>query len=198
MIKFELDKLTKKFLSAEDLSLWKKITEELDPIEKSNTADFNIKKKLKTEGLVRNRPLPLSTLQPLKLQKEQNSGQVIGKEIDRKKFRQIKKGKTRPEDILDLHGYTVSQAYSHLEKFLQKAVHRDLRLVLVITGKGALDAENNFEINSKGILRRSFINWLNTERLSQYIIQSLPAHRTHGGGGAFYVYLKQKSKIYQL
>jgi DNA-nicking Smr family endonuclease len=188
--------LIKKLLSAEDLNLWNKITKELEPIEKSNTVSFGVKKKLVTEGLVRNRHLSLSTLQPLKLQKEQKPSQVIGKEIDRKKFRQIKKGKTRPEDVLDLHGYTVSQAYSHLEKFLQKAVYRDLRLILVITGKGALDVENNFKINSKGILRRSFINWLNTERLSQYIIQSLPAHRTHGGEGAFYVYLKRKSKLY--
>ena len=56
--------------------------------------------------------------------------------MDKKTFQRLKRGKSRPEARLDLHGMTLDQAQGALFDFIPSARSRGLRLVLVITGKG--------------------------------------------------------------
>ena len=44
--------------------------------------------------------------------------------------------KMKPQDKLDLHGYTVAEAELELERFLQNSKKRGLRKVLIVHGKG--------------------------------------------------------------
>lgn len=86
---------------------------------------------------------------------------------------------------LDLHGLTQDRARTDLEAFLGRAWTEGWRAVLVITGKG---------IQGDGVLRRRTPEWLGAPHLAHIVAGVSPAHRRHGGEGAFYVALKRKPK----
>src|SRR5215510_12115377 len=56
--------------------------------------------------------------------------------FDRDVSRQLSRGKLVPQDSLDLHGMTLAGAERAVSDFLDRAAARDLRIVLIVTGKG--------------------------------------------------------------
>ncbi len=84
---------------------------------------------------------------------------------------------------IDLHGLTIDRAKPALEAFVFGAWERGDRVILVITGKGTL---------GEGMLRRLTPEWLASPPLRPLIAGVQPAHRRHGGDGAFYVALKRR------
>lgn len=89
-----------------------------------------------------------------------------------------------PIDIsIDLHGYTVDNAYEVFYKTWIYAIKNNLKLMLVITGKGD---RNRYSIRSE------LIKWINTPEISSYIIYISEAHNKHGGDGAFYLLLRRR------
>ena len=111
--------------------------------------------------------------------------------MDHKTHRQMTQGKLRPESRIDLHGMTLAVAQPALTSFLFGAHARGLRLVLVITGKGRRGDEYAPLPVRPGALRHSVPHWLHMAPLSQIVLQATPAHRRHGGEGAYYVYLRR-------
>lgn len=85
---------------------------------------------------------------------------------------------------LDLHGHTLESAYNALRNFISSAQARDMRMVLVITGKGREGAS--------GTLRAMFPRWLDEANLKKYIISYENAALRHGGTGAWYVRIRKK------
>ena len=112
--------------------------------------------------------------------------------MDAKLHNKLKQGKLRPQAKLDLHGLNLAQAQSVLTKFVLSSYDKGFRLILVITGKGRNTENNDIIPRRVGILKANFPNWLAIEPLSSKILQITEAHVRHGGGGAFYVYLKKK------
>ena len=113
--------------------------------------------------------------------------------MDRKAYGRMRKGKLVPEDRLDLHGMTADQAHSALIGFISGARARRLRLVLVITGKGRAGREAPHAMTARtGVLRHQVPEWLAQPPLSGFVLQVAPAHRSHGGSGAYYVYLRRR------
>ena len=95
-----------------------------------------------------------------------------------------------PQASLDLHGMTLAGAERAVAAFLDQAVARDLRIVLVVTGKGMrLEAGRLWG----GRIRAEFIGWLNRADNRGRVRAVRPAHPRHGGGGAFYVLLRRRS-----
>jgi DNA-nicking Smr family endonuclease len=43
-----------------------------------------------------------------------------------------------------------------------------------------------------GVLRHEVPHWLTSGALRPLVLQVTEAHRTHGGSGAYYVYLKRR------
>jgi len=74
--------------------------------------------------------------------------------MDRRRFEKLRRGKLQPEARIDLHGMTSERAHTALGAFLRDAHARELRLVLVITGKGQPD-EASVGPRRHGILRHS-------------------------------------------
>jgi DNA-nicking Smr family endonuclease len=109
--------------------------------------------------------------------------------MDRRRFERMRRGRLEPEARLDLHGLTSERAHAALTAFVLAAYARDLRLVLVITGKGRADDDAP---RRHGILRHSLPHWLAAPPLVGLILEVAPAHHTHGGTGAFYVYLRRR------
>lgn len=98
----------------------------------------------------------------------------------------------KPEARLDLHGMTAERAHGALNGFIASSYHSGLRLVLIITGKGRAGNDFMSGDGGHGILRRSVPHWLSMSPNRQRILQVTPAHRRHGGEGAFYVYLSRQ------
>lgn len=114
--------------------------------------------------------------------------------MDRKRFVALSRGKADPEARLDLHGMTLAQAHAALNGFVLRAHAQGQRLVLVITGKGASEpgaSEAYFALRPRGALRQQVPHWLASAPLSGVVLQITPAHRRHGGAGAYYVYLRR-------
>jgi DNA-nicking Smr family endonuclease len=111
--------------------------------------------------------------------------------MDRKAFTQMKRGKLRPEGKIDLHGMTLDRAQPALVRFILSAQASGKRLVLVITGKGRpVDRPGPIPV-PHGVLKHNVPHWLSVPPLAQAVLQVSPAHISHGGAGALYVYLRR-------
>ena len=67
-----------------------------------------------------------------------------------------KNRKVRPDGVIDLHGYRLHNAKIALQKYILNAYEKNIRNILIITGKG---------YNNKGILRKEVPLWLNNQNL---------------------------------
>ncbi len=115
--------------------------------------------------------------------------------LDKRTHDRLRKGKKAPEARIDLHGMTAAQAHGALRGFILSSHARGLRLVLVITGKGNT-TRNEIGImpTRNGVLRHALPQWLDAPDMHPMILQISAAHVRHGGGGAYYVYLKKKDR----
>jgi DNA-nicking Smr family endonuclease len=110
--------------------------------------------------------------------------------FDRDVARALGRGKAVPQDSLDLHGMTLAAAERAVSAFLTRAVAQDLRLVLIVTGKGVrLDGGRVLG----GRIRAEFLGWLNRADNRDRVRAVRAAHLRHGGSGAFYVLLRRRS-----
>lgn len=112
--------------------------------------------------------------------------------MDKKTHGRLKRGKLAPEARIDLHGMTADRAHAALTGFVLRAYAQQKRLVLVITGKGKRDDQQGPIPVRQGVLRHNVPHWLQLPPLSDVVIQVSAAHARHGGGGAYYVYLRRQ------
>jgi len=110
--------------------------------------------------------------------------------FDRDTARALGRGKLVPQASLDLHGMTLAAAERAVANFLDAAVAQDLRIILIVTGKGAR-LEGGRMLG--GRIRAEFVGWLNRDDNRSRVRGVRPAHPRHGGGGAFYVLLRRRS-----
>ena len=105
--------------------------------------------------------------------------------IDRRTKQRLARGATEIGGRLDLHGLTQAEAHAALARFLHSAQARDVKVVLVITGKGGSDREG------RGVLKRQVPLWLEGPELRSLVIGYDDAGIGHGGAGALYVRVRR-------
>jgi DNA-nicking Smr family endonuclease len=105
--------------------------------------------------------------------------------IDRRTKQRLARGATEIGGRLDLHGLTQAEAHAALARFLHSAQARDVKVVLVITGKGGSDGEG------RGVLKRQVPLWLEGPELRSLVIGYDNAGIGHGGAGALYVRVRR-------
>lgn len=195
--------MTRRHLKPDEIELWRKVTEKTEALNRTQTFDPETyaphaplknprrKEPLKLDGKSPPQPAARKTgfdLAP-SLPDRLNHAPV---QMDRKSFAKMKRGKLRPEARIDLHGMTLDRAHTALSRFILSSHGAGKRLVLVITGKGK-DRDEGGPIPVRlGVLRHQTPQWLATPPLSSVVLQVSPAHISHGGGGAYYVYLRRK------
>ena len=99
---------------------------------------------------------------------------------------------------IDLHGYTIEEANKAIEQFIQKCFDEGVTKIIVITGKGlrSKNVKNPYLSKDLSILKYSVPEFIeNNKTLTQFIIEITDAKIEDGGGGAFYIFLKNKFKI---
>ena len=112
-------------------------------------------------------------------------------QMDARMFGRMKRGKLVPEARIDLHGMVLAQAHPALTRFILTAQASGKRLVLVITGKGKPGSDAGPIPVRHGVLKHQVPQWLSMPPLAQAVLQVTPAHISHGGAGAYYVYLRR-------
>ncbi|MGE0238638.1 MAG: Smr/MutS family protein [Parvibaculaceae bacterium] len=122
--------------------------------------------------------------------------------LDRKSERRMTRGQVEIESRIDLHGTGIERSRERLLNFLTTSRAEGLRLVLVITGKGASPftrhtlhgADHYHAPERQGRLRRLVPDWFHEGVFREHIAGFQPAHPRHGGGGAFYVKLRKAER----
>ena len=137
---------------------------------------------------------------------EAESNKIKPKEINQKKTqykisfgeinKDLKKGRIKIDRRLDLHGYTLLDAYEKFKDEVIKLYNKNKRCMLVITGKGVhLKRKESTEENPKlfhGKIKKSIIDWIKEDQFKNYILTYQDAGFDHGGDGALFVYLRRK------
>ena len=103
--------------------------------------------------------------------------------LPHKILRNLRKGQYNVEAKLDLHGYTVEQAKREVDGFLQSCLQQQVRVALIIHGKG--------RHHPSPILKNKLNHWL---RSLDVVLAFCSAGTTHGSRGAVYVLLKQDAE----
>ena len=107
----------------------------------------------------------------------------------------LKRGKIKIDRRVDLHGYSLLDAYEIFIKEIKQSYQKNMRCVLVITGKGIYKRKKNDEEFPKlfhGKIKNSIISWIEEDDLKNYILTYQDAGIAYGGDGAIFVYLRKK------
>jgi DNA-nicking Smr family endonuclease len=119
--------------------------------------------------------------------------------LDGRTAERLRRGEIKPQAKLDLHGLTEAAAHRALITFVRGAHARGVRLALVVTGKGAkadaADAPFDLALDgrARGVLKAMTPRWLREGDLVDLVADVRAAHRSHGGAGALYVYLRKRA-----
>lgn len=112
--------------------------------------------------------------------------------LEPKYRKKVLRGQIGIERALDLHGLNQAEAHAALRAFLRSAQDQNLRLVLVVTGKGQRAQLSHDGFGDGGILRRSVPHWLREADLRTVVLGFEEASQPHGGAGALYVRMRQR------
>jgi DNA-nicking Smr family endonuclease len=110
--------------------------------------------------------------------------------FDRRLRQRVARGRETIDARLDLHGMTQSEAHAALLSFLRRAQANDVRLALVVTGKGAGTTTRETP-RERGVLRRSVPMWLSLPEFRRLVVSFEEAHPSHGGQGALYLRMRR-------
>ncbi|MEO1555555.1 MAG: Smr/MutS family protein [Pseudomonadota bacterium] len=194
--------MKRRHLRPEEEELWRKVaanTERLHPEKPLNPKDFVTTPQVKPRKKATFEAIPKTlTVKPQTPTTSTYLSPTIAQQVgaqpvqmDKKAFDQLKRGKLRPEGKLDLHGMTLERAHPALNRFILDAQSRGKRLVLVVTGKGKQRDDGGPIPVRFGVLRHQVPQWLSMPPLAPVVLQVTQAHVRHGGGGAYYVYLRK-------
>ncbi len=106
---------------------------------------------------------------------------------DRSPEKRVRRGKLDVGARLDLHGFTQDEAHAALTRFVLHARADGVRVALVVTGKGGRLRSGE---SAPGVLKQRLPQWLAAGDLRPLVAGYAQAHQRHGGGGAYYVFLR--------
>lgn len=196
-------------IDAEERALWQKVVEKADPLHKAarpptinsmRKAVSSASPRIPARAVLPPRPerfaigekaakhATVNRLQPGLEEQFAN----VASNMDKRNFDRLKKGKKPVDGRIDLHGMTLAEAHPALIGFVFEAHNAGKRLLLVITGKGKQRRDDWVMPERLGVLKHQVPQWLAMPPLSPLVLQVTQATQKHGGGGAYYVYLRRR------
>ncbi|MCW9033050.1 MAG: Smr/MutS family protein [Rhodospirillales bacterium] len=183
-------------VSPEELSLWRQVTSNVDPMKKKSTRlkitdhKGNMDQEPQPAGGKKAKPSAYPQVKPVNLTpkpkpkpKEPELSHGVAPGLDKRTAQKLRRGKVPIEGRLDLHGMTQNEAHRALDRFLDGAVNKGKRCVTIITGKG---------FQGEGVLRTQVPRWLNHTPNREKIISFTYGTPSQGGTGALVVMLRKK------
>ncbi len=113
--------------------------------------------------------------------------------LPNKDFNLNYKNKNNKIKTLDLHGFSLENANSKVEDFIINCSKRNVKKIIVITGKGlrSKNIENPYVSKDLSILKYSIPSFIKSKPDLMKIIKNISdASIEDGGEGAFYIFLK--------
>ncbi len=168
---------SKRELSTDEKKLWRRVaagvkTRKALPPESAETDEPPSTKRPHSTAVAKPSPPSLPTARAKPAPAPQHRGNE----------KRVRRGKLEIGASLDLHGHTQDTGRAALARFLRAAQKRGDRTVIVITGVGRA---------GEGVLKRRLPEWLSEPNIRPLVSGFAPAHRAHGGAGAFYVFIKR-------
>lgn len=159
----------KRELTDEERLVWKALTKDIKPLSK--------------EPKIAAKELPPAPIRKSRIQRIESKPEIAmppaSGQADSATVTRVKRGEYAIEAKIDLHGYTLEQAYEKLGLFVETNYRKGRRSLLVITGKS-------------GQLAREVPRWLSHSGLSRMILVVSSAPDKHGGKGAYTLLLRRK------
>ena len=187
--------MRKRDLSGEERALWSLVTRDVKPAKKKRRGrapDASLKTReapsLSAPGAALRLPPQPRDSKKAPAARRRNPPPAFGAG-DPAADRRAAKGLIPIGRTLDLHGLTEAGAHARVTRFILGAQADGARLVLVITGKGAARGGEG-----RGVIRRRFVDWVEAAPLRAAIARVAQAKPKDGGEGAFYVFLKRKTR----
>lgn len=173
-------------LTPEEARAWSRVTRSIHPIGETSEDFEHLLEALDSPDSKAPEPIKEKTVRKVPNQTVWNTPKKIDSTPapipDRGRERRVKRGKIEISATFDLHGHTQASAARVLPAFLMREQAEGARCVLIITGKGR---------GGEGVLRRRFLDWLETAAARPIVSGYSEAHARHGGSGAFYVFLRR-------
>lgn len=170
-------------LDPDDVALWEAVKKSVKRLEETQDYELPVKSR-KAKPEAKEKQAETATARKIAPKKMVSQPAAI---FDRTSLRKIKNGRSKIEDMLDLHGLRQPAAHKALEAFVKNARERGFGLVLVIAGKG-----DRFGAKEGGILRQQVPRWLASGELARLVLSFRTAAIQHGGEGAFYLRLRKR------
>ena len=193
--------MTRKKFEPPDLNLWDEVKNSVIPIKRTKRG-----RPAKVEKPVAAKSVAVARVveTPTPKIRVRNDAPALSS-FDRRTAQKLGRGQMEPEARLDLHGESLENARYALLHFISSRRMQGLRMVLVITGKGAspfarhtLHGLKHFHTPEReGKIRRELPLWLEEAQFRIHVVGFQPAHPRHGGGGAFYVRLRKHNGEYE-
>ena len=185
--------MTKKRFEVPDQALWEEVKSSVSPIKRARRSKAKIEISPSASEIFS---------KPVQIQQVMRPARTTAPALaafDRRTAQKLGRGQSEPEARIDLHGETLENARFALLHFLSSRRMQGMRLVLVITGKGAspfarhtLHGIKHFNTPEReGKIRRELPMWLEETQFRVHVVGFQPSHPRHGGGGAFYVRLRK-------
>lgn len=164
---------SKRELSADERALWRRVAEGVKARDRLAVARQHAKAQQTKIASA-----PSTAIAPMP---RPRTAKTAAPPQDRGAEKRVRRGRVEIGGTLDLHGHTQISGHRALARFLAASFERGERTVIVITGVGRL---------GEGVLKKRLPEWLAEAELRPFVSGVASAHRSHGGAGAFYVFLK--------
>lgn len=172
-------------LSPNEEDLWKRVTRTVRPLAR---LDVGAARETTTPSVRDAMPvLRVTSSKPLAKEAAPKPAAKRGPLADRSPEKRVRRGKLEVGAKLDLHGFTQEEARAVLTRFLLHAIDDGVRVALVVTGKGGRLRSGE---TAPGVLKQKLPDWLAGADLRPLVSGYALAHQRHGGGGAYYVFLR--------
>jgi DNA-nicking Smr family endonuclease len=132
--------------------------------------------------------------------KDKNDWEKFIKKKEKLPNKDISLKKINREELIkkiDLHGYSLQNANETISNFINECFFKNVTKIIVITGKGLRsdNISNPYVSKDLSILKHSVPEYIKSNiDLMKKIIDIKDAKIEDGGGGAFYINLKNKYK----
>ena len=165
-----------------------------DNIKKSILENENLKsesiktKKIVIKNLVKTKTITTEVI-------KNNKNKIETTKINKK----LKKGKIPPDKKIDFHGMSLIEAEELLFNTVISCYNTNKRCILFITGKGVNKKETDYKNETRlyyGKIRSAFFSWIRKPEIEKYILGVEQASMGYGADGAFFVYLRKKSRAF--
>ena len=197
----------KKKISSNDLKLCYQIVDKVEPIKKRDNPDIKDQEQSSIDaGSIISGDINQQKIIKKKINKDKVAIKLAPSKVPTKKDELLKftgihrrleqkmsRGQIDIDSTLDLHGMTQEEAKHAIINFIKVANKNNLKIILIITGKG-ISSENintwNKNRYERGVLNKNLPAWLQMPEVRDYVNGYRYANQKHGGEGAYYILLK--------